>query len=246
MTIDKAVLDMIPEITATAEADEYEKMGYCSQPYTVTLTIGDETHEIHGWRLVGWLAPGAHADLDGSGLGLWGDSQPGGWTWCHGDGQCSGRVRVVEPRAYVQPDHDEAIEITGGEGCGDIQIAPSEVQAWRDAIASDNEPLAEAIREALVERLTDAIDGAVDSIKSPEPESSDIYYGLDEIDGLSEMPLRLGDYLGAGVVLAWRVRDGYYHAYWPDRRDIDQALGETLLETVDVIECEIKRLTDRD
>jgi hypothetical protein len=60
----------------------------------VELANGEKLCETHYWRLASWLAPKAHADLDGSGLALWGDAQPGGWRVCDSDGQSRGNEEL--------------------------------------------------------------------------------------------------------------------------------------------------------
>jgi len=63
----------------------------------VEVTMGDTALcSARRWWFVGLLAPGAHADLDGRGLALWGASQPGGWRCLDQDGDAYGLADLIQ------------------------------------------------------------------------------------------------------------------------------------------------------
>lgn len=202
---------------------------YCTGEYTVTLKIGDHEVSVDGWCVAGWLAPGASQDLDGSGLALWGDSQPGGWSHRHSDGLYSGTIVILNGA----DDYDAEINIGSDcRVCG--SITPSMVPEWQAAIDrvesidqdADEDAYdaavaaAEAIRSAIVKRLESLLDDY--EYDCPEPEAEDVFDTLGEIDGIEGLEIRYGDYMGAGPCLAWRDADGEYDFDWhpdgtPDR-----------------------------
>ena len=106
--------------------------GYGSADYTTTLTIGDRQLEIPCWGHCGWLAPGANADMDGSGLAVWGDSQTGGWRVCDGDGAYDGRPRVIADRS---PSCDTPITV-GADHLDTREVTPGMVPEWAAALAA--------------------------------------------------------------------------------------------------------------
>lgn len=258
-----------PEVSAkVSHIDRPERLGdgcYCD--YTVELTVGDHTYELPGWAVCGWLRPGAHADLDGSGLANWGSSQPGGWTSCAGDGATNGKPRVDDsPAEYGDP-----IPVGGVEGRDGVEIGPEVWPAWAEAVAgaqrarqaeeaayaagmadmdeaaydalADAADAAEKAADILRDRLFAAIEEALpDCPAIPEPESNDVFEELRE----SDVPgVRMGDYLGAGLVLAWRDGEEYRSAYWPDEDDIRRAVEDASEAMVADLVADLERATKR-
>lgn len=156
------VADYVEVVLVSDEADDYDEPSAtyaenCDvdedyRGYTVTIEFQGQTIEAKGWWLVGWLAPGANGDLDGSGLALWGDSQSGGWRVLDDDGQMSGLV-------YVREWTDGACSIYGADH---TEVA---------AITCDEETrdkLAAAVKSCLV--------------RPSEPDDEDMYDSLDDSD----------------------------------------------------------------
>lgn len=230
--------------------------------YQLGLVVGDKEYALTGWFVAGWLAPGAHADLDGSGLANWGDSQPGGWSVCRTDGQSNGAVRVWGG----EDSHDSPIRIESGEGGEDVEIRPEDIEEWQAAVdlvrthEDDTEgddyeravAACEEIREQITQMLVSAIEAAIYCVETGEPDSEIIYDspGMKEVDGMKDLPIRIGNWKGAGMVIVWQDDEGRYdHRYWPDDRDIERAIEETTGRAAEVIrgeiEYEMKRLNDR-
>ena len=211
--------------TISAEADEASinepSAGYGSADYTTTLTVGGREIEIPCWGHCGWLAPGANADIDGSGLVAWGDSQPGGWSVCDGDGAYDGRPRVI---ADCSPGCDTPITV-GAAHLDSAEITPEMVPEWAAALAalaatpedavewSDRESDAADIREAVAE----AVEAALEDISAdcPEPTAAEVWGALGssaEVDGAE--CVRAGRWIGCPLV-AWRVHGETYFDWWP-------------------------------
>lgn len=199
-------------ISATASEAEINEPseGYGSADYTTTLTVGDRAIEIPCWGHCGWLAPGASADLDGSGLSLWGDSQPGGWSVCDGDGAYDGRPRVIADRS---PECGDPISV-GATPLDSVEVTPDMVPEWAAALAAlaatpedaeewaDRESDAADVREAVAE----AIEAALEDISAdcPEPTAAEVWEALgrsSEVDGAD--CVRAGRWIGCPLV-AWR------------------------------------------
>lgn len=191
------------------EADAPEEQGgvlYAN--YELHLTVGSASRTVPGWLCCGWIAPGASADLDGSGLANWGSSQPGGWSVCDGDGVFSGRASAEAA--------DGAVTIDEPEGCAsvkDITVAeilglPAECQAVIEAHLGD--AIEEALRD-LAEEITEEIGRADVSID--EPDADDLWGELGCRSELSECEaVRVGDFGGAHFV-AIESKDGERTAY---------------------------------
>lgn len=116
------ILEAVAEIDVESEVsigspESYN--GQCHAEIQVRIRVADTELRATGWVLCGWLPVGASADLDGSGLALWGSSQPGGWTSCHGDGQCRGVPHVTADC--------HSIGIWGGEGCEGEAVATIDI-----------------------------------------------------------------------------------------------------------------------
>lgn len=256
----------LPQVSArvTHIADP-ERLGdgcYCD--YVVELTIGEHTYQLNGWAVCGWLRPGAHADLDGSGLANWGSSQPGGWSSCSGDGATNGLPRV----SLYDGEYGDAIVVGDVEGRTGAEIEPETWAAWADAIAAARKAR-EAEESAYEAGLEDTDEAAYDSLCEaadlteqhaadlrwqfavaieealpgcpdiPEPSAEDVYAELSECD----VPgVRVGDYLGAGMVLAWLADGEHRMAYWPDQDDMRRAVGDATGEMVAILETERKRV----
>ena len=249
-------------LASPADAPGEISDGYCASEYTIGLTVGGKEYSLDGWVVCGWLRPGASTDHDGSGLTNWGDSQPGGWSFTDRDGNVGGRPRVDEGGNFA-----DAITIGTDDNGGQVSIGMTTVPAWYAAgalalrreeeaerldtdaahdAASEAIEAAEAIREELVEAINEAID-AVD-VDCPEPTAEAIYQHLDrdgEIDGIGSLPIRHGDYLGAGQCIAWRDADGEYDFdFWPT--STPHALAKIIGQmSVDVVDAAVKPADDR-
>jgi hypothetical protein len=212
--------------------------GMCFAEYTISLTIGTDCEvDLSGFLTCGWLQPGADADLDGSGLSCWGDAQHGGWRCVSGDG--------VNPRRPLvdtdEPDEpDEPISIQDGAG-NTVEIVPAHVPAWRDAVATGDDRAIE-IRASLVEALADALsDYDIPGVE--EPTSEQVYEDLPETDWPG---IRIGDWQGAGLAIAWETSDGYEHRYWPADDDVADAADSLARHARRALRKEIERLEGRD
>ena len=201
---------------ADADAPE-EQGGILYADYTLPMTVGAASRTVPGWVCCGWIAPGASADLDGSGLRNWGDSQPGGWSVCDGDGAFSGRAHAKADEAVIV--------IHEPEGCArdtaDITVSeilglPAECQATIEA------HLADEIEDALATlagEITEDIARADVSID--EPDADDLWDELGCRAELSECEsVRVGDFGGAHFVViedADGERTSYHgHESWED------------------------------
>jgi hypothetical protein len=231
----------LPEVQVEIDEPDCpsEVGGGCFAEYTVNLTIGDDCEfDLCGFLTCGWLAPGADADLDGSGLSCWGSSQPGGWRCVSGDG-----VHPRRPLVGVEDpdDPDDPIIITDGAG-NTVEVVPAHVPVWRDAVAAGDDRAIE-IRASLVEALDDAFD-EYDIPDAPEPSSEEVYEDLPETDWPG---IRLGDWQGAGLAIAWETSDGgHEHRYWPDSNDVADAADDLARHARRALRKEIERLEGRD
>ena len=246
-------MSITTEITATLTVADSgsECGGQYQSTYEIQLfangrpigRVGDAPAPVSGWAIGAWLAPGAHQDIDGSGLAMWGDSQPGGWSTAHGDGVTTGC-----PRPYIAHDSEcwDPVTVCGGEGCDDIEINPEDVPEWAEAVATHRaalavyedsgddadawesadsaEATAEEIRAAVCAAIEAAIEAVADEGFPDEPEADDVWRYLHEHDGLW-----WGDYCGAGPVIAWRDADGDTHFAWhPTADEIRDAVDATM------------------
>lgn len=209
----EAVTNALAAITAEAgeaDADRPEEQGgilYAN--YTLPITVGRASRTVPGWLCCGWIAPGASQDLDGSGLRNWGDSQPGGWSVCNGDGAYSGRASAEA--------NDAAVVIDVPEGCtrehdvitaAEILGLPAEAQAVIEA------HLAHDIEDTLT-RLAADIDEAIKyaDVFISEPDADDLWEELGCRSELSECEsIRVGDFGGAHWVIV-EDKDGERAAY---------------------------------
>lgn len=196
----------------SSEADTPESMGggcYCD--WTVDLIVAGEEHNLNGWNVCGWLAPGANQDLNGSGLALWGDSQPGGWTSCDDDGSQRG-YPTADYEVEDNDDDTESIIITVSSSDNCDKVYEFEFDGT------------EAEAESLCDKISEALREANPGCDEPDSETifDDIDY--DAFNFGSDYPIRFGDWNDAGKVLAWKVGDEYDHRYWPDAGDVSDAM----------------------
>jgi len=198
----------------------YDMGDGCTVDYDVRIMIGEQSIQVGGWVICGWLRPGAHADLDGSGLASWGSSQSGGWTTCRGDGAISGT-----PRARADDDVIRIVPAEGRDGGG--VVARKDVAQWRDADDDD----ADDVREEIVSAVGHALDML--DIDVAEPTADDVWDALSaraasEYDDCvrSGAEIAVVDHLSAGVVLVWRAGpdDDREMRWWPTRDEIAEAV----------------------
>lgn len=232
------------EVSQVSEAQLDEPSeGYCSGDYEITLKIGEHELTVPAWCHCGWLAPGANADLDGSGLSLWGSSQPGGWRVVDGDGAYNGRVSVD---SSTDEDYDSLIVVSATH-LTSVDITPDMIPEWKAAIeaaklceesAGDDDDshkdaydTALSIREDIINRLTEVLEDY--SYECPEPDAETLYDSLNEIEGLEGLPVRFGDYKGAGPVLAWTDGEDYDMDYHPS--EVPSRLRDLLADKLDEI-----------
>jgi hypothetical protein len=247
----------VPAIPAVAvevdEPDDPEEIGgVCFAHYSVSLEVAGRRLELPACLTCGWLAPGADQDLDGSGLACWGDAQHGGWRSVAGDG-----VYPRRPVADTDGDPDDPIVVRDGVG-GTAEIAPDTVAVWRDAVEamhiageaevgdpdSDYEALyarAAEIRDEIAEAINDALDD-YDVPDVEEPASEEVWQDLPETDWPG---IRLGDWQGAGLVLAWETPDGDEHRPHPDEDDVAEAVAALAGRARRSLLAEIERLEGR-
>lgn len=169
---ESAVSSALDEVAVTVECEEpdiNECGGMTFADHDATIRVGAAECEARCWSYVGWLARGASADLDGSGLALWGDSQPGGWSVCDSDGQCSGRVRAESDR--------NGVHIYAAEGGRDTYLEAATILGMPSAAAviADHLDIDDALAR-LARRISDAADSARPSV--PEPDADDIWEEL--------------------------------------------------------------------
>jgi len=243
------------KITAKIEnVGEIEEIGTSAYVnYDVALRIdGEEIGTVTGWLLVGWLAAGASGNLDGSGLDLWGDSQPGGWTQCDGDGESSG-VPKADDGGY-----DEPISVASAN-LDSLTLEPETFPAWAALIdvveaaesKSDTydafvvaEKAAQDMRNEICEQISEAISGC-GSPYVDEPESEAIW---DDLPFDDELPcgLRVGDYRACGVVMVWQDGDEYRHTYSVEEGDVERALDGLQASHVAAVMYEVREAEGRD
>jgi hypothetical protein len=67
----------------------------------------------------------------------------------------------------------------------------------------------------------------------PEPDAETLYDSLDEIEGIEGMPVRFGNYKGAGPVLVWSDGEDYDFDYHPS--ETPSRLRDLLADKLDEI-----------
>lgn len=189
----------------------------CTGIYRLCIEVGRHTLYLRGSVVCGWLPPGSHQDHDLSALPLY---PAGGWSFCDSDGRNSGRV-VVQNEG---DSYDSPIEI-GAFGMESVMITPEMIPEWENALNWSEEidcgsgswayrvKVCEKIKEEILEVLTKELENY--EVDCPRPDAKDVYYELNKIPGLEGLPMTLGNYLGAGVVLAWEEDDEYFMECWP-------------------------------
>lgn len=210
--------------------------GYCSREYTIEIAINGRTlGTVKGWQHVGWIAPGANEDIDGSGLANWGSSQPGGWSVCDGDGQCSGNVQAWDK---TDDDHGSTIQVEAETAIGaTLEIDPGDVNEWAAALAvidslDEYDDAQFEAYSAAVDRCDEIRQSIISAVNAAcencgpeddgEPDSETIF---DDLNESSVQCVRLGNWKGAGRVLAWRDAEGIYsHTIYPDLEDVRSAV----------------------
>lgn len=116
--------------------------GYASAMVEVSLD-GAELCQSRVYWTIGFLAAGASQDIDGSGLSLWGSSQPGGWRAVHGGSGEDGRDGRLETGAAVAG----ALVARGELAEEDVNDVVDEVRGWY--FGELVEPTADEVWEAL-------------------------------------------------------------------------------------------------
>lgn len=239
---------IVLSVDAGAEWEELGSGLYAN--YTIKLSIAGREIEITGWRVGGWLAPGASADLDGSGLAQWGSNQPGGWSECEGDGQFSGdpEVEVKQDRATGAP----ILRIISGQGGPDTTLTCADVGiAWPDPDGADDDQYddiiaaAEAAMQALRETLADAIEAAIPGSPA-EPSPIAIWYALDAERGAEACPVRVGDYLGTNNPRVVVCNNDRYTSYHPDDAWEDDAREAAADAVVAMVRSALAASNDND
>lgn len=145
-----------PGVYPTPKVDhDFNKMVGDHWPgYKMTIKIGSWSIGVSGWKFCGHVPRGAHANIDGSGLLNWGDSQHGFWSVMDEDGQSSGL-----PRATANPFGEVTIypgDHTGGGG----QVPSDIVNRW-------NSP------KELADEINNAIENASPDVEEPGPYTQD-------------------------------------------------------------------------
>ena len=270
-------------IVDIGDLDEVSE-GYCLAHHILELHVGEQTLRVAGWVLAGWLAPGASADLDGSGLANWGSSQPGGWSVCEGDGVVSGRVAVGARGELADP-----IGVRCHDGYSEGAVTPEMIPEWSAALAAvaaakttydkaeaayqaaatADEPATEAARDVAWDAL-EAAEVSADRVRdsviadieraiaaayadaddlAPEPDAETVWndlarHGIMEADGTDL--IRLGDFRGAGLCLAWATSDGHDFAWWPTEGDVDTAVEATSSVAAAEIASRLRILCEED
>jgi hypothetical protein len=200
--------EIIPTLTVSctdADHDSPEETGgglYSN--YTTELPVGTHTSIVGGWMVCGWIAAGASADLDGSGLANWGSSQPGGWSCCDSDGACGGNPSVSSD--------DYGVTVTAGDGrTGDMKITIASLLGLTEAEQTIIEehlilyrPLA-----ALASEIRSALDEMSRGVSEP---SADELWDEMSHDEVVEDRVRVGSFGGYPVVVICNS-DGDYTAY---------------------------------
>lgn len=221
-------MNTLPDVSAEIfDFDDWKELGGgCYRDYTIMLTIEDEeTYNffLPGWAVAGFLRPGSHMDIDGSGLEIWGDSQPGGWSVCDSDGTFNGRPRVM-------PSHsDTIIQIEPGDNVGervellDVKMIPE----WNKICSSHDKVIIREYKEALEEVISKALENVNLGMVYEGPEALDIFYDLEPIFDDFDAPVRFGNWNGAGPVIAWVDDDGdYQFRHWPNENDVHKVVKD--------------------
>jgi hypothetical protein len=233
------------KLISTDSITEIGGAGYCNYIVGLDLTIDGHTKsvEIEGWVVCGFLAPGANQDLNGSGLSQWGSSQPGGWSVCDSDSQQSGLPRADENS------QGESVTILAGDNFSgeviDLEEFPSVVEALGKILAEPPSAECEDEEDIAIERaerreqffstlIAECVDAIGECDVDPDieaPEAKNVFDDLPplELSRNEEIDhLRIGDYRGCGLCLAWETEPGQYdYTYWPNDDEIWSAIEQT-------------------
>lgn len=238
-----------PPFTATIESGTPEEIGgMCYANHNITLEICGKKHELSCWHLCGFLAPGASGDLDGSGLSLWGNSQPGGWRTCDNDGQSRGFIKVDYDSdigiLIDTPDNRFIIDVK--------ELFPGLSENIQSELISDFDDSKEKY-DVLVAQLLDGlslltkkidkeITNLYESAEPSEPNAEDVYLNLSDIRNLEDINVRVGDYEGAGPCVAWRdERNEYHFISHPDESDVEDIVKKVKYNIFDSIMHELNK-----
>lgn len=219
--------------------------GYCTFLARVALTIDGETktREVKGWARCGFIKPGASQDLDGSKLSnyldgssfsSWGGIQEhGGWSVCDKDGTFYGSPCADLKRVDV-------LTIKHGDNMGekDVQIDITEFESVKKRLGAMSKEEKEKEKREMISLCANTIGDCDWSPDVEQPKADDVF----QIIAMNpeEDVVVCGNYLGCGILLAWREDNGTYnYEYWPDLDDICRAIEHTrtfrekkLLETL--------------
>lgn len=175
-----------PEITITTTTPVHSRNGYWD--YKMDIAIGGETYTLECWKLATFLECGAHQDIDGSGLQLWGDAQPGGWRCLDSDSQDRGNptAKHSDCTGYLTVStSNESIEIPVPDG--------------EDA-------------EEFLERMEEALEAAVAANDVSEPDDEEIYEELEACYN-DVLLTRIGRPYGSRqIFIGWKSEDGAIEA----------------------------------
>jgi len=192
---------------------------FCSASYPFRIHIGEHILDGRGWLFCGWLPPGACCDLDGSGLHLWGSSQPGDWRCLDSDGQNSGKPQVMNPDLQA-PGLNPGLPILVGPTAGgqDAQVTPEVFPEWQTCLSAGDDVGAEKARERMVSYLNELL--TCDFAPRIGPPSAELVW-TDLKAPTEKLPdIRVGNWRGAGPCLAWKADGGYKYLYYPDEYDV--------------------------
>ncbi len=159
---------------------EPEQSDGCYWSYDMQISVGDDVYEVRCWKIATFLERGADQDIDGSGLKLYGNSQPGGWRCLDSDGQSRGNP------------------------------TPSWTATGRILVANTSESTLVRVPdgespEGFFDALEAALKDAVEEVEVPEPDAEEVFEELGTICEVGDTPwLRVGcPYDSKQVYCAW-------------------------------------------
>lgn len=176
--------------------------------YEIEVTVGDETQFLECWKLASFLEAGASCNLDGSGLALYGNSQPGGWVCLDSDGADTGA-----PRARI--------------GAGGVEVLTPNESILFDL--PDGTDLEEVLDQLEKELELVAAEADLD-----EPNAYHVWDELGSWAKMDHLPVRIGRPYGSRAVwIAWLNYDGVYQAEewdWDAPEDLERVALAKLAE----------------
>ena len=204
------------DIQATTTKPEHTEDGYWN--YEMALEVNEQTYEINCWKLATFLERGASQDIDGSGLALWGDSQPGGW-----------RVLDFDSQGKGKPSVDESTE----EGY---------VTVWNDSETIEIQiPSGEDLAD-FIEALQRKIDEAAANADPEEPDAEAIWQDLSSFYEMDYQPVRVGRVFGSKeVFVVWM--DG--HVFEVDKADKENPPEQMVRAILKQFKEEFERAVER-